>query len=611
MVGGPSIYLPRKAVVDETFIRNSWNICKSFVGIDANQLYPYSVCQPMPTALYTRWEYDAESNRSKPQQSKSRNFENMLMSFFQRQRPDCKIVSLYTTGTEKKIDCFKAGGFSAHFNTVFEPIGFLYHYSACQEARPSLIEEDIERGNKKREMDQMRKQYVIEKGYNVVEMWECECWNLYKKTICGKDHLRESFPHERPLREERLLEQIRSGKLFGYVQCDIEVPEELKKKFASFPPIFKNTNVGRHDIGLLMKDYAEKEGLLCQPRKILISSFFLENGTLITPLLLFYLNLGLVGKKNTASWKLFQLNVSINLQSAVDARREGDENPNSSVVAETMKLVANSSYEYQIMDRSSHTVTKYLSDEKTHGAINTKLFKRLDHIKDQLYEIELAKAEIEHREPIIVGFLILQYAKLRKLELYYNFFERFCDVNKFKELEMDTDFLYLALSEKDLYDCIREESKVERELMRTEDCKDVFTANATNNFFPRTCCAKHKKHDKREPGLFKEEFRCTEMLCLCSITYCCCGSNSNKYKFSSKGLNKRTLEDCADGPMGKYRKVLDIFINVTSTNRVFRAVHHSVATYELTIKGLSSFYPNFYPKRIVDVDGIDTRPLKS
>ena len=40
------------------------------------------------------------------------------------------------------------------------------------------------------------------------------------------------------------------------------------------------------------------------------------------------------------------------LQSAVDARRQGDENPNSSVVADTMKLLANSTYGYQIMDRS-------------------------------------------------------------------------------------------------------------------------------------------------------------------------------------------------------------------------------------------------------------------
>ena len=204
-----------------------------------------------------------------------------------------------------------------------------------------------------------------------------------------------------------------------------------------------------------------------------------------------------------------------------------------------MKLLANSSYGYQIMDRSRHTVTIYLSDEKTHGAINTTLFKRLEHINDQLYEVESAKAEIEHREPIIVGFFILQYSKLRMLELYYNIFERFCDVNKFEELEMDTDSLYLALSESELYDCIREESKAQWSLLRTEDCKDDFTANATTNFFQGTCFKKHMKHDKREHGLFKEEFRCTEILSSCSKTYCCYDSNSNKYKLSSKGLIKR------------------------------------------------------------------------
>ena len=36
------------------------------------------------------------------------------------------------------------------------------------------------------------------------------------------------------------------------------------------------------------------------------------------------------------------------------------------------------------------------------------------------------------------------------LELYYTFFTRLGDVNKFEELEMDTDSLYLALAGKEL-----------------------------------------------------------------------------------------------------------------------------------------------------------------
>ena len=236
------------------------------------------------------------------------------------------------------------------------------------------------------------------------------------------------------------------------------------------------------------------------------------------------------------------------VQSAVDARRQGDENPNSSVVAQTMKLLANSSFGYQIMDRSRHTVTKYLTDEKTHSAINSKLFKKLDNVNNSLYEVELTKAQIENKEPIIVGFFILEYAKLRMFELYYNFFTRLCDVNKFEALEMDTDSLYLAFAEKELEDCMRPEMRAEWQRWRSNDCVDNFIAAAVAIFFPRTCCVKHKQHDKREPGLFKEEFRCTVMLCLCNKTYCCYDVTSNKPKFSSKGLNKRVLEQSGDGP---------------------------------------------------------------
>ena len=75
-------------------------------------------------------------------------------------------------------------------------------------------------------------------------------------TTCVKEHLRDPFLYKRPLREQRLLEQIGSGKLFGYVQRDIDVSEELRNMFANFPPIFNNTDVSRHDIALLMKDEA-------------------------------------------------------------------------------------------------------------------------------------------------------------------------------------------------------------------------------------------------------------------------------------------------------------------------------------------------------------------
>ena len=157
MFGGPSIVFTRKVVVQETFIRKSSHLCKSVVGIDASQLYPHSMCQPMPTGLYTRWEHDSETKRFTARQNKSRSFENMVMSYFQQSRPECKIESnLTTNGRQKKIDCFNVDGNCFLCNTVFEAMGCYYHYCPCQEARPSLTDTNIERAVRKRQQDEMR-----------------------------------------------------------------------------------------------------------------------------------------------------------------------------------------------------------------------------------------------------------------------------------------------------------------------------------------------------------------------------------------------------------------------------------------------------------------------
>ena len=330
----------------------------------------------MPTGFYTRCDFDSETSRFIARQNKTRSFENMVMSYFQRTVPECEIESFFTTSRQKKIDCFSVDGFCSHCNTVFEAMGCFYHLCPCQELRPSLTEEDIQRSSKKRELDALRRHYIQDKGFKVIEIGECEWWRLYETSNTDKQHIRKHFPYRRSHAAEQLLEEIKEGKIFGYVQCDFDVPENLRSKFVNFPLLFKDTLVSKNDIGDLMNTYAEEQGILSQPRKMLKSSFTIQNGTLITPLLLFCLQLGLVCTKKHrfveyTPKKCFNSFV----QSAMDAERQSDENPKSSVVAETMKLLVNSSYGYQIMDRNRHTVTKYLIDEKTHAAINSKLFK--------------------------------------------------------------------------------------------------------------------------------------------------------------------------------------------------------------------------------------------
>ena len=125
-----------------------------------------------------------------------------------------------------------------------------------------------------------------------------------------------------------------------------------------------------------MKNYAIDTEIFKRHQRTLISSFRPKNGTFITPLFNFYLELGLQCTK-IFRFGQFSPRKRFNnfVQSVVDARREGDENPLPGVVGETMNLLGNSSYGYQIMDRSRHTITKYLNEEISQKAINEPLFK--------------------------------------------------------------------------------------------------------------------------------------------------------------------------------------------------------------------------------------------
>ena len=224
------------------------------------------MCQAITPGLYTHWDFNSGTSRFKPRQNKTRSFENMVMSYFQRARPECEIESCLTTSRQKKIDCFSVDGFSSHCNTVFEAMGCFYHFCPCQEQRPPLTEEDFQRGSKKRELDALRRHYIQEKGYKVTEIWECEWWRLYKTSNTVKQHIRKHFPYRRSLAAEQLLEGKKEGKLFGFVQCDIKVPENLRENFANFPPIFKNTFVSKSNIGDM------KNLKLCRRRKNIVST---------------------------------------------------------------------------------------------------------------------------------------------------------------------------------------------------------------------------------------------------------------------------------------------------------------------------------------------------
>ena len=137
-------------------------------------------------------------------------------------------------------------------------MGCYYHFCPCQESRYSLFEEEIQRGIKNRELDEPRKQKIQEKGYNVIEIYECDLWKYTRQTTLISSICVNHSPTD-CTSEKNDFWKLSNGRLFVYIQCDIEVSENRCENFDEFPHNLQNINVSRDDIGSLMKAYDKQD----------------------------------------------------------------------------------------------------------------------------------------------------------------------------------------------------------------------------------------------------------------------------------------------------------------------------------------------------------------
>ena len=175
----------------------------------------------------------------------------------------------------------------------------------------------------------------LRRHVKVVEMWEC-----------GWKRERDPPPRQKwNMTQNEILAAVIDGTLFGMIECDIHVPPELRPYFSEMQPVFKNVTVTRDDIGPFMRQYAEENDIMSAPRRILVGSFHGIKLLLATPLLRWYLAHGLVVDRvyqvvdyePNPCFQRFGESVSA-------ARRNGDVDPDKSIIADTMKLLGNSAY---------------------------------------------------------------------------------------------------------------------------------------------------------------------------------------------------------------------------------------------------------------------------
>ena len=82
--------------------------------------------------------------------------------------------------------------------------------------------------------------------------------------------------------------------------------------------------------------------------------------------------------------------------------------------------MGNSSYGKTITNQLKRRNVEYCSDAEASRKVNTPLFRKLDNITEDTYEVESCKKNIKLNFPSQIGFFVYQYAKLRTLQFYYD-----------------------------------------------------------------------------------------------------------------------------------------------------------------------------------------------
>ena len=415
IVGGPAIIFHRYHEKNVTRIRGGSEPCRSIVGYDANALYLWALMQDMPTGWYVRRR---EENGFRPQQAQPYGQMAVQWLTWEAAKNGCTIRH-QVNGREKRIGKLPVDGWCAETRTAYQFHGCYFHgCTNCYEPQ----ETNALNGKTMAKLleDTKKNTAYLRRHVKVVEMWEC-----------GWKRERDPPPRQKwNMTQNEILAAVIDGTLFGMIECDIHVPPELRPYFSEMQPIFKNANVSRDDIGPYMRQYAEEHDIMSTPRRMLVGSFHGIKLLLATPLLRWYLAHGLVvdrvyqvvSYEPNPCFQRFGESVSA-------ARRAGDADTDRAIIGDTMKLLGNSAYGKTVTNVDRHHDVKYCTEVGTSRLISNKRFRQLDVVTDDAYEVTSSKARVTYDLPHHIGFFVYQYAKLRMLEFYYDFVDRYVAID--------------------------------------------------------------------------------------------------------------------------------------------------------------------------------------
>ena len=250
--------------------------------------------QDMPTGVFVRRK--SEDNFKAKQAQKYGIMATEWLDW--KARSDGVNIIHKFNGTEKRVGTrnIPVDAFSPENNTVYQFHGCYWHGHNCHLNQKDFNEVRNCSSAELRANTEEIASYICRRGYNLVQIWECEWQSEQSANVLIRDFfntIRLLHHQKKTMTQREVLNFIKDGSLFGLVECDIRVPNTLLQDFEEMPPIFKNIEISRNYIGDHMKAYAEKEGLMNKPRRSLIGSMFGRRILLATPLLRWYLSHGL------------------------------------------------------------------------------------------------------------------------------------------------------------------------------------------------------------------------------------------------------------------------------------------------------------------------------
>ena len=145
----------------------------------------------------------------------------------------------------------------------------------------------------------------------------------------------------------------------------------------------------------LIKNYAEEETSMSQPRKMLMSSYTLQNGTIIIPLLLIYLHFGLFCTNKYVLLSTFQENVSTDLCSQHWTQQGNVTKIQTQVSSQKIWSFKPTAATVTRSWTGAETQWQSTSATKRHNPLSIVNSRKLDHVNHAVYEAELSKVHIE------------------------------------------------------------------------------------------------------------------------------------------------------------------------------------------------------------------------